>query len=1130
MRDGFAYCAARSEGLWIVDVSNPTNATVVSSLDVGSEIKSLMLSGNTAYLGGLNSSLYLVDVANPLRPALVKTNATLMRIMDFTLAEPYAYLSVYPGGIRVVDVSDILSPQIVGGVTNLHWFSESVSISGQHAFLANNQSGLAALDIQNPQKPRILVTNLFETRPNEYQIIHAVIQGGKAYVAAASNGLMIMDISNDLSWNVLGSVKNGCWLNRVAIAGNYAYLSDDNGGLHVFDIQDVTAPKLVESHQVALEANDVVVSGRYVYLATRGSGLCVFERIDEAGFGPHIENQPHLVKGATNDTMQIEVTVSGAAPMTFAWRKDGVLLSNDEHFSGATTNILTIHDVHLEDVGEYLLEVSNVWGKVASSLIDFNLSHAPYVYEQPKNIVRAVGETAQFGVAGESVMSLNYRWFHDGVEMTDNARMHGSTDAGVQIASVEPSDAGCYWAQLYDSLGIAVTEEVHLEVVPRKDPSIASVWPDFVRGFVTQMTFKDSLAYCALSTNGIWIVDITNPVSPHSLCNYSTRTNCLSVEIKGHFIAAATGWNGLEIVDVGDPAKPRYVCNVTTGGYAKQVLVHDEYAFVVNDGAGLSVVDLMDPLNPRLVHSMAFEGGVLGGSILENTCILALGTNGMAVVDISNPTQLILAGVSNPGGTCRCVAIDGHYALMGYDSGFRVVDIANPAVPIEVSVISTTRAVNAILVKMGVAHVMLSYGDVLLYDLSNAADIKEIGRYGLVGTMSSIAVQLPLAMVAQQNYGLVLVDVHDPAHVQMLGELQAAGTGLGIYATDATVIMADHFSGLRGFKRLPSGSCEYSWSLMITGSVADVVGDGQFLYATTARGLRVVDIGDFTTPRIVAQIDDPSLYGKARIFGRTVYVASINGGVTVVDVSNPLKPVIGRRIGGSGCSDVGVYGTNLCITSGSVVGNYSPNSALTIYDQSSGFSYGSLKIPGSALGVAVKDTVVFVAAGTNGLVVVDATDPYKPRQVGHFHTEGRALGVTLNDRYALVACDGAGIEVIDVSAPDDPYRVGWLDTRGEANSLQVVDHFVYVADGTGGLTVLNLQPSSSARPVQLQMLQQHPLVLQISGGLASKANIFQSTNCIDWNEWKTISILDSNCTQITIEDDMLEGPRYFIVR
>ena len=112
-------------------------------------------------------------------------------------------------------------------------------------------------------------------------------------------------------------------------------------------------------------------------------------------------------------------------------------------------------------------------------------------------------------------------------------------------------------------------------------------------------------------------------------------------------------------------------------------------------------------------------------------------------------------------------------------------------------------------------------------------------------------------------------------------------------------------------------------------------------------------------------------------------------------------------------------------------------SILDISNPASPVQVGFFDTPGSAEGVAVSGSYVYVADWDAGLRVIDMSDPTAPVEVGSLSTSGYASGVTVSGGYAYVADHGAGLSVIDVSDPRNPTEVGQYDTAGSTTYIAV---------------------------------------------------------------------------------------------
>ena len=103
-----------------------------------------------------------------------------------------------------------------------------------------------------------------------------------------------------------------------------------------------------------------------------------------------------------------------------------------------------------------------------------------------------------------------------------------------------------------------------------------------------------------------------------------------------------------------------------------------------------------------------------------------------------------------------------------------------------------------------------------------------------------------------------------------------------------------------------------------------------------------------------------------------------------------------------------------------------------------------------------------MATTAKGLVSIDVTDPRKPA-VKATHAIADARRVYLARTYAYVAAGREGLIIVDIEKPETPTRLSAFDAAGTMNDAQDVvlgttnaSLFAYVADGKNGLKVVQL--------------------------------------------------------------------------
>jgi LVIVD repeat len=150
--------------------------------------------------------------------------------------------------------------------------------------------------------------------------------------------------------------------------------------------------------------------------------------------------------------------------------------------------------------------------------------------------------------------------------------------------------------------------------------------------------------------------------------------------------------------------------------------------------------------------------------------------------------------------------------------------------------------------------------------------------------------------------------------------------------------------------------------------------------------------------------------------------------LTTWDIADPKKPVQLPVLQEPGVSYEGIDVANHTIFVGlhaNGLGVYKRDAVTNTFTRigtATGFK--------NAWGVHAVDKTVFVTDATDGLGIVDATDPTAPKLVGKVATGGDARGVVVNGTTAYVAAGSAGVIVVDVSNLSAPKVIGKAEIPG----------------------------------------------------------------------------------------------------
>jgi|GEM_PF-3215478 len=222
---------------------------------------------------------------------------------------------------------------------------------------------------------------------------------------------------------------------------------------------------------------------------------------------------------------------------------------------------------------------------------------------------------------------------------------------------------------------------------------------------------------------------------------------------------------------------------------------------------------------------------------------------------------------------------------------------------------------------------------------------------------------------------------------------------------------------------------------------------GNYAYGTAPNpgGLNVFDISDLSNVQLVHQMPMGS-NGADGIAtdGTYLYVGAYHDGLNVIDVSDPLSPIIIASLSCGYCSDMKIIGTTLY--------SAKQGTGLGIFDISDPFYPQTLSItPSSDLvhDVVIQNNYAFMGNGWRGFWVMDISDPINPVNHGDFFDIGgeNLTGLDIWDNHLFVADNWNGLHAFNITDPTNPINVDMLPIAREGIlNIRIQDGLAY----TGG--------------------------------------------------------------------------------
>ena len=527
---GYAFLGTENGNLEILDIRNPANpvraggyATPPGEFKFGG----IALASEHAYLAAGDAGLLAIDVRDPGNPRRVRSYSTVTRATDVYLQGNLAYVvSGYGGGLEIIQASAPTNMQRVGFYqTNRNCYG--VQVAGDYAYVTGD-SDLLVFDISNSASPQIVGS--YDSTDIGLGIC---VAGHYAYLATSYAGLQVIDISNPASPQIVGSYDSTDTGEGIFVAGHYAYLANSYAGLQVIDVSNPANPSRAGGFSTYWAVQEVAVMGNYVYVANSIPGLQVIDVSNPAS--------PALVGSAATGRQALDVQVAGPYAYVAADFDPGLEIFD-------VSDPSKLQSVGRYDTGAASVQVVGRYAYLTSRGDDIEIVDV----SNPANPTHV----QMYGYSGVKVAgNLAYVTAND---FRGQVRLH------VLEVSAPPS---------LTALGSCETG------IPASD----ALWHLHVAGkWVYLVSPSDE-------DEGLTIFDVSNPASPHLVRRYTDlRANDLYVSANYAFV---THLAGLQVIDVSIPTNLVVVGSYSAIGFVGLQVVGN-FVFAAHNDQGVTILDL----------------------------------------------------------------------------------------------------------------------------------------------------------------------------------------------------------------------------------------------------------------------------------------------------------------------------------------------------------------------------------------------------------------------------------------------------------------------------------------------------------------------------------------------------------
>lgn len=608
--------------------------------------------------------------------------------------------------------------------------------------------------------------------------------------------------------------------------------------------------------------------------------------------------------------------------------------------------------------------------------------------------------------------------------------------------------------------------------------TLAFLATDLLSGPV-DMTSNESLLF-SLYPSGFTIFENPESESPDSIYENGFNGEGYSVEILGDYMYLTTGTGGLVTYDIANPSAPVAVDTVFPDSSFQRMALWQNRLFVIDQGIGIVSYDLRTPEAPALVHSEPVIGGMIDIVVDDSTAYVSTGRSGVRIYDVTNFRFTFTGSILDDAPTWLAVSRGQLIVSLGPD-GVSRYDVTNPAAPFSSGSYAPGETIeNVAFVDTFVAAFVSDDRSLLLFEPNrlNAGPIFALGITDGVRSLYSAGQKI---YVGTAESGINIADIVLPQSTALLGFLEA--NDFRYQATklrNDTAFVAMFSDGVAMVDLSQPGNPSLLSNFETTNSafLARPYRD-RIVVSEFGSGVGIYDFAGNETARIFLT---NGIINETYVDGTILYVSAGRVGLVSVDMTNPDAPVILDTIpalpAGAGVSSVDVDGNLMAIGEGGNV------RLIDVTNPSDLILLGAYSTNEPMFDVEVKGTTVYGLKQTEGLLILDATDPASPDSFGvvplekpvdqiwwKMEREGDLLYAVR--RATFLDAPGA-LNILQIGSALEPVLLQSIATRGRGGIFDVDQGVIALGEERDGLEVFT-------------SLEQH--ALGVSGFAATRSRI-----------------------------------------
>ena len=369
-------------------------------------------------------------------------------------------------------------------------------------------------------------------------------------------------------------------------------------------------------------------------------------------------------------------------------------------------------------------------------------------------------------------------------------------------------------------------------------------------------------------------LDVTNPRDIFSLSTHMSTSEIADVSVFGDYAYLGLTYEGLQILDLHDRTSPDEIAALTMGDNTRGVFFHSNFLFVTDHLEPARVINVFNPDRPFGAGKWIIPGTCKDVAVSGHFAYVMCDHSGLHILNIEDPSHPQIAGILHVPYNNNDVEVEGSYAYVtALLTGMQVVDISDPYDPRAVQSYQPDGYTYGVTVLDGFAYLRNGGNDIQIMDVRNPLNPAPAGSVSTPGSAQELFVNGDYLYAADQSEGLTIISVADKDNPYVVKSVPTVGNCTDVFLSDNRLFIACEGAGMQICDLTDPETPDSLGSYTTSANIKDLSVEGGYAYLTLEDDrIEVVDVSAPSSPLLTASYDMLDRPGNLIVIDQQIYL------------------------------------------------------------------------------------------------------------------------------------------------------------------------------------------------------------------------------------------------------------------